>query len=156
MAQYRLAFISHAGGVAYTAILVYLVAGRCSDVSGTMETRQYLRALGQIQTDRHANSSGTKCTRFIRSVYRDRLKPRRLAACYLAKADGSLKREAMMAKYGRAAGKTVKSAMRRRKQGTLRSGKGGKGGVVKSRKQAIAIGLSEARKKGAKVPKKSS
>lgn len=61
-----------------------------------------------------------------------------------------------MAKYGRAAGKTVKSAMRRRKQGTLRSGKGGKGGVVKSRKQAIAIGLSEARKKGAKVPKKSS
>ena len=61
-----------------------------------------------------------------------------------------------MAKYGRAASKTVKSAMRRRKRGTLRSGKGGKGGVVKSRKQAIAIGLSEARKKGAKVPKKAS
>ncbi len=61
-----------------------------------------------------------------------------------------------MAKYGRAASKTVKSAMRRRKHGTLRSGKGGKGGVVKSRKQAIAIGLSEARKKGAKVPKKAS
>jgi len=57
-------------------------------------------------------------------------------------------------KYGKAAGKTVKSAMRRRKKGTLRSGKGGKGGKVKSRKQAIAIGLSEARKKGAKVPKK--
>jgi len=46
--------------------------------------------------------------------------------------------------------------MRRRKKGTLRSGKGGKGGKVKSRKQAIAIGLSEARKKGAKVPSKSS
>jgi hypothetical protein len=46
--------------------------------------------------------------------------------------------------------------MRRRKRGTLRSGKGGKGGRVKNRKQAIAIGLSEARKKGAKVPKKSS
>ena len=46
--------------------------------------------------------------------------------------------------------------MRRRKRGTLRSGKGGKGGRVKSRKQAIAIGLSEARKKGAKVPRKSS
>ena len=61
-----------------------------------------------------------------------------------------------MARYGRAASKTVKSAMRRRKHGTLRSGKGGKGGVVKSRKQAIAIGLSEARKKGAKVPRKSS
>lgn len=54
-------------------------------------------------------------------------------------------------KYGQAAGKTVASAMRRKKKGTLRSGKGGK---VKSRKQAIAIGLSEARKKGAKVPKK--
>lgn len=57
-------------------------------------------------------------------------------------------------KYGKAAGKTVASAMRRKKKGTLRSGKGGKGGTVKSRKQAIAIGLSEARKKGAKVPKK--
>jgi hypothetical protein len=59
-------------------------------------------------------------------------------------------------KYGKAAGKRVKSAMRRRKKGTLRSGKGGKGGKVKSRKQAIAIGLSEARKKGAKVPRKKS
>jgi Family of unknown function (DUF6496) len=59
-------------------------------------------------------------------------------------------------KYGEAAGKTVASAMRRKKKGTLKSGKGGKGGTVKSRKQAIAIGLSEARKKGAKVPKKKS
>ena len=57
-------------------------------------------------------------------------------------------------KYGKAAGKSVESAMRRRKRGTLKSGKGGKGGTVKNRKQAIAIGLSEARKKGAKVPKK--
>jgi len=55
-------------------------------------------------------------------------------------------------RYGKAASKRVESAMRRRKKGTLRSGKGGKGGRVKSRKQAIAIGLSEARKKGAKVP----
>ena len=55
-------------------------------------------------------------------------------------------------KYGKAAGKSVKSAMKRRKRGTLKSGKGGKGGKVKSRKQAIAIGLSEAREKGAKVP----
>jgi hypothetical protein len=46
--------------------------------------------------------------------------------------------------------------MRRRKSGTLRSGKGGKGGKVKSRKQAIAIGLSEAREKGQKVPPKKS
>ncbi len=59
-----------------------------------------------------------------------------------------------MARYGRAAQKSVKSAMRRRKHGTLRSGRSGKGGRVKSRKQAIAIGLSEARKKGAKVPRK--
>jgi Family of unknown function (DUF6496) len=61
-----------------------------------------------------------------------------------------------MARYGRAAGKSVKSALHRKKKGTLRSGKGGKGGRVKSRKQAIAIGLSEARKKGAKVPRKRS
>jgi hypothetical protein len=57
-------------------------------------------------------------------------------------------------KYGRAAEKSVASAMRRKKRGTLRSGPGGKGGRVKSREQAIAIGLSEARKKGAKVPRK--
>jgi hypothetical protein len=57
-------------------------------------------------------------------------------------------------RYSKSAGKTVASAMRRKKQGTLRSGRGGKGGKVKSRKQAIAIGLSEARKKGARVPRK--
>ena len=54
-----------------------------------------------------------------------------------------------MAKYGRAASKSVESAMRRRKKGTLKSGSGR---AVKSRKQAIAIGLSEAREKGGKVP----
>jgi len=58
-----------------------------------------------------------------------------------------------MAKYGKSASKNVESAMRRRKKGTLKSGSGGK---VKSRKQAIAIGLSEAREKGGKVPRKSS
>jgi hypothetical protein len=57
-------------------------------------------------------------------------------------------------KYGKAASKSVGSAMRRKKKGTLKSGRGGKGGTVKSRKQAIAIGLSEAREKGAKVPRK--
>ncbi len=61
-----------------------------------------------------------------------------------------------MARYSRSAGKDVKRAMHKRKKGTLKSGKGGKGGKVKSRKQAIAIGLSEARKKGKKVPKKNS
>ena len=57
-----------------------------------------------------------------------------------------------MARYGRKASKSVKSAMHRRKSGTLKSGRSGK--KVTSRKQAIAIGLSEARKKGAKVPRK--
>jgi len=56
-----------------------------------------------------------------------------------------------MAKYGKKAQKTVKDVMHEYKQGKLKSGKGGK---VKSRKQAIAIGLSEAREKGAKVPRK--
>jgi hypothetical protein len=59
-------------------------------------------------------------------------------------------------KYGKGASKSVESAMHREKRGTLKSGKGGKGGTVKSRKQAIAIGLSEARKKGVKVPRKKS
>lgn len=58
-----------------------------------------------------------------------------------------------MAKYGRSASKNVESAMRRRKKGTLKSGSGR---TVKSRKQAIAIGLSEAREKGGKVPSRKS
>ncbi|HEX5105704.1 MAG TPA: DUF6496 domain-containing protein [Pirellulaceae bacterium] len=57
-----------------------------------------------------------------------------------------------MAKYGKKAQKEVKKAMHEKKEGTLRSGKSGR--KVKSRKQAIAIGLSKARKKGDKVPKK--
>jgi hypothetical protein len=63
-------------------------------------------------------------------------------------------RELTMPKYGKAAAKSVERAMHREKRGTLRSGKGGKGGVVTNPKQAIAIGLSEARKKGTKVPRK--
>jgi len=59
-----------------------------------------------------------------------------------------------MARYSRSAGKDVERAMKRRKKGTLKRGKKGHGGKVKSRKQAIAIGLSEARKKGKKVPRK--
>jgi len=59
-----------------------------------------------------------------------------------------------MAKYGKKAGKKVERAMRERKQGKLRSGRSGK--KVTSRKQAIAIGLSEARREGAKVPRKKS
>ena len=58
-----------------------------------------------------------------------------------------------MARYGKKAGKKVEKVMRERKRGTLKSGSGKK---VKSRKQAIAIALSQARKEGAKVPRKSS
>ncbi len=60
----------------------------------------------------------------------------------------------MARRYSRSASKDVESAMKRRKRGTLKSG--GSGKTVKSRKQAIAIGLSEARSKGKKVPKKAS
>ncbi|XGC79822.1 DUF6496 domain-containing protein [Bdellovibrio bacteriovorus] len=60
----------------------------------------------------------------------------------------------MARKYSKSASKDVESAMHRKKKGTLKSGPGGKGGKVKSREQAIAIGLSEARKKGKKVPSK--
>jgi Family of unknown function (DUF6496) len=61
----------------------------------------------------------------------------------------------MARRYSRSASKDVASALRRRKRGTLKRGKGGRGGKVKNRKQAIAIGLSEARRKGKKVPRKS-
>ena len=57
-----------------------------------------------------------------------------------------------MARYGKKASRKVEKAMHERKRGTLKSGRSGK--PVKSRKQAIAIGLSQARKAGAKVPKK--
>jgi hypothetical protein len=60
----------------------------------------------------------------------------------------------MARKYGKKASRKVKRAMHERKSGTLRSGRSGK--KVRSRKQAIAIGLSEARKAGAKVPRKKS
>jgi hypothetical protein len=62
----------------------------------------------------------------------------------------------MARKYSRSASKDVRSAMRKRKRGTLERGRGGRGGKVKGRKQAIAIGLSEARRKGKKVPKRKS
>jgi hypothetical protein len=59
-------------------------------------------------------------------------------------------------KYSRSASEDVEREMHKYKRGKLESGKGGKGGTVKSRKQAIAIALSEARKKGKKVPQKRS
>jgi Family of unknown function (DUF6496) len=63
-------------------------------------------------------------------------------------------RKAKKRRYSRSASSDVESEMRRYKKGTAKSGPGGRGGRVKSRKQAIAIGLSKARKKGKKVPKK--
>jgi hypothetical protein len=65
------------------------------------------------------------------------------------------KRKSSSRKYGKAASKSVKRAMHKRKSGTLKSGKG-RHPKVKSREQAIAIGLSEARESGAKVPRKAS
>jgi hypothetical protein len=65
-------------------------------------------------------------------------------------------RKATKRRYSRSAGSDVEREMRRYKKGTAKRGPGGRGGRVKSRKQAIAIGLSEARKKGKKVPKKAS
>ncbi len=65
-------------------------------------------------------------------------------------------RKAKKRRYSRSSGSDVESEMRRYKKGTAKSGPGGRGGRVKSRKQAIAIGLSKARKKGKKVPKKAS
>jgi hypothetical protein len=73
-----------------------------------------------------------------------------------AKKSSATRKKSGARKYGPAAAKSVKSAVHREKRGTLKSGRGGKGGTVTSRKQAIAIGLSEARKKGAKVPAKKS
>lgn len=67
---------------------------------------------------------------------------------------GSKSRRRSGRNYGEAASKSVERALHREKLGTLRSGRGGKAGKVTSRKQAIAIGLSEARKRGAKVPRK--
>ena len=59
-----------------------------------------------------------------------------------------------MATYSKKAQEKVEEVMHEFKEGTLKSGKEGKGGKVKSRKQAVAIGLSEAREAGAKVPKR--
>jgi len=60
----------------------------------------------------------------------------------------------MARRYSRSASKDVKRELHKFKRGKLKSGKGGRGGTVKSRRQAIAIGLSEARRKGKKVPRK--
>jgi hypothetical protein len=70
------------------------------------------------------------------------------------KTKSSSKKKSSKRKYSRSAGKDVEKEMREYKRGTARSGPGGKGGRVKSRKQAIAIGLSKAREEGKRVPPK--
>lgn len=65
-------------------------------------------------------------------------------------------RKAKKRRYSRSSGSDVEGEVRRYKKGTAKSGPGGRGGRVKNRKQAVAIGLSKARKKGKKVPKKAS
>jgi hypothetical protein len=70
------------------------------------------------------------------------------------KKKSSSKKKGSRRKYSPSASSDVEKEMRSYKRGTARSGRGGKGGRVKSREQAIAIGLSKARKKGKKVPKK--
>jgi uncharacterized protein DUF6496 len=72
------------------------------------------------------------------------------------KAKKKTAKKAAKRKYSKSAGSDVRHEMHRAKKGTAKSGPGGKGGKVKSKKQAIAIGLSKARKKGKKVPKKKS
>jgi hypothetical protein len=76
--------------------------------------------------------------------------------CPALNLEGHMAKKSKRRKYSRGSQKEVKNEMRRYKRGKAKSGNGGKGGKVKSRKQAIAIALSKARKKGKKVPKKKS
>src|SRR5579862_7257426 len=94
------------------------------------------------------------CKNPMFDVFQSHPRQRTIARLRRSGRQNAIQKEDEMARYGKASQKSVKSALHREKRGTLKSGKGGKGGVVKSRKQAIAIGLSEARKKGAKVPPK--
>jgi hypothetical protein len=80
--------------------------------------------------------------------------PPNSGAKFQAKFHGGSRMAKRRRRYSRSASRDVESEMRRYKRGTAKSGRGGKGGRVKSRKQAIAIGLSKARKKGKKVPRK--
>ena len=116
-----------------------MVNSRLAQSSSVLILEEGVLFLTDVWVVKHNSRHATRPARFA-SEFRERNMAQR-------KKSGSRR-------YGKAAGKTVASAMRRRKRGTLKSGKGGKGGTVKSRKQAIAIGLSEARKKGAKVPRK--
>ena len=78
----------------------------------------------------------------------------RIQPCRVATERKTFRYGEQMARYSQSTRSDVGRALRRRKKGSLKRGKGGRGGAVKSKKQAIAIGLSEARKKGKKVPRK--
>lgn len=84
------------------------------------------------------------------------MEPERMIGVQMFQQEIVMAKKAKKRKYSKSSGRDVKSEMHRYKKGTAKSGRGGKGGKVKSRKQAIAIGLSKARKKGKKVPKKRS
>jgi hypothetical protein len=125
---------------------------------------QFVRLLQEV-VEQCTASPGSQPGRRLRYVYTPvlgRLVTRELSIfrprifLWRLSITGTNPQEGPMARYGKAASKSVQAAMSREKHGTLRSGKGGKGGIVTSRKQAIAIGLSEARKKGAKVPREKS
>ena len=77
-----------------------------------------------------------------------------MTICPALNLEGHMAKKSKKRKYSKGASKEVKNEMHRYKRGKAKSGPGGKGGKVKSRKQAIAIGLSKARKKGKKAPKK--
>jgi Family of unknown function (DUF6496) len=100
-----------------------------------------LRPMSSRSMRHHRASHATYCTCRGCHCERDILEEQRMA-------------KRRKRRYSRSAGSDVKREMHRYKRGTARSGRGGRGGRVKSRKQAIAIGLSKARKKGKKVPKK--
>lgn len=133
---------SHAqvGCVPAREALAQAVDGRLFFAGEACSTRAYSTAHGAFESGRRAAREVIAALEQSPSGVRSHQTDRSAEEC--------------MAKCSESAGKDVESAMRRRKKGTLKSGKGGKGGKVKSRKQAIAIGLSEARAKGKKVPKK--
>jgi ferritin-like metal-binding protein YciE len=110
------------------------------------ETKKQVGRLDQVFTKLGQQPKGVKCPAIDGLI---------AEADEVAGEDMARKRKRKR-KYSRGAGREVEREMHRYKRGKAKSGRGGKGGKVKSRKQAIAIGLSKARKKGKKVPKKRS
>src|SRR5215475_1676416 len=106
----------------------------------------YEQPVGALTSSAHELNSGT--------MFHSRPLPALAANICNGQRDVCLRRSSMARKYSRGASRYVERAMKKRKRGSLRSGRSGK--KVKSRKQAIAIGLSEARRKGKRVPPRKS